>query len=327
MVKQLMKKNIIGHKVQRERLRDLFEKNKFAAPLLMIGEEGIGKKLVCKELLQSLICLTQKNYGGCDDCQHCKLFQAGNYPDYFEINAAEKEASSTENIRELLSKIQLNSFQGSWKIILIDNVDELNLNALNALLKSLEEPQEKTLWGLISRNYTKLPKTIVSRCQLWFFDKLQNDEIQEYLQDNQKIDDPKEIKRLTTLLNGSLRSLESIGENKEDWLLLTSSIEKIKNGDITTAINLAEKVKKDKEKANLYLKMLSIYARNKMHEEETNKEKLRWSILLNSSLEGSDLIVSRNLNVGFVFQKILFELSNENNNEFKEHTEISSLFN
>ena len=322
-----MKKNIIGHKVQRERLKELFEKNKFAAPLLMIGEEGIGKKLICKELFQSLICLTENNYGGCNDCQHCKLFQSGNYPDYFEVNAAEKEASSTENIRKLLSTIQLNSFQGSWKIILIDNVDELNLNALNALLKSLEEPQEKTLWGLISRNYTKLPKTIVSRCQLWFFDKLQNKEIEEYLQNHEQIVDPKETQRLVTLLNGSLNSLESINENQEDWLLLTNSIEKIKSGDITTAVKLTEKVKKDKEKARLYLKMLSLYARNKMHEEKTNEEKLRWSILLNSCLEGSNLIASRNLNVGFVFQKILFELSTENINEFKEHTEISSLFN
>jgi DNA polymerase III subunit delta' len=160
--------------------------------LLIHGREGIGKLDFARKLAQSLVCAEPADDGAaCGVCRSCRWFADGNHPDYREIfpaalredetrsdgaDEASSEITSTgrrkpsqeikiEEVRELQDFINLTAHQHGMKIVLFYPAETLNVNAANALLKSLEEPPVGTCFMLVSHRPSFLPATIISRCQ------------------------------------------------------------------------------------------------------------------------------------------------------------------
>lgn len=160
----------------------LAQKAQLAHALLIKGPRGIGKQGFASALAQALLCEAPAAAGiACGMCSACAWFASGTHPDFRELapvtEATDAEAEegtrkvkpspwiSIDQVRELHDFVNVSSHRGGRKIIVLNPADALNVNAANALLKSLEEPPEATHFILVSHRPHRLPRTIVSRCQ------------------------------------------------------------------------------------------------------------------------------------------------------------------
>lgn len=161
----------------------LAQKAQLAHALLIKGPRGIGKQAFGMELAQGLLCETPAPDGAaCGQCKACNWFTSAAHPDFrmlAPITEGDAEAEteeggkktkaspwiSIEQVRELHDFIYVSSHRGGRKVILVCPAEALNVNAANALLKSLEEPPALTHFILISHRPHRLPRTIISRCR------------------------------------------------------------------------------------------------------------------------------------------------------------------
>lgn len=136
--------------------------------LLLSGPAGLGKLNLAQALAALLLC-QQPNQGlACNQCTSCKLLISGFHPDLYLVEAEDKSKYiRVEQIRELNTSLQKSSQMGGFKVALLNPAESLNINAANALLKTLEEPEPNTQFILISHQPSALPATIISRCQNW----------------------------------------------------------------------------------------------------------------------------------------------------------------
>lgn len=153
------------------RLMDANASGRMPHALLLTGTLGLGKSHFAHRLAASLLCHSPLEDGKpCGDCQGCRLLHAGTHPDFTLIQPEEPgKAIKIDTIREFTQKEGLTSRSGGYKIIIIEPADALNTAAANSLLKTLEEPVERTLMILVSANPGRLPATIRSRCQRYQF--------------------------------------------------------------------------------------------------------------------------------------------------------------
>lgn len=144
------------------------QQNHMPHALLLTGPEYCGKLDFAKTLAKSLLCEKRDvtNQLSCNECKSCSLFEAGSHPDYTTVQLAEKKSQIVvDQIRALNEFVYLSrSYEGS-RVVIISPVERLNINAANSLLKTLEEPPEKTVLILVSSNPAELIPTIRSRCQ------------------------------------------------------------------------------------------------------------------------------------------------------------------
>ena len=148
--------------------------------LLIHGPEGIGKSVFGTALAHALLCESPTGVAACGKCSACLWLEAGNHPDLRVLEPAGPETTDTdeqtapakgsahiviEQVRELADFINISSHRGGAKIVLIRPAEALNVNAANALLKSLEEPPAGVFFILISHRLHFLPATIRSRCR------------------------------------------------------------------------------------------------------------------------------------------------------------------
>lgn len=136
---------------------------------LLSGPVGLGKRLFADRLSRALLCQQPAEDGSpCGHCGECRLIDAGNHPDLQRLVPDAESASGeikVEAIRELVGLENLTSHRGGHKVIQIVPAEAMNRAAANSLLKTLEEPTDRTLLLLIADDATRLPATIRSRCQ------------------------------------------------------------------------------------------------------------------------------------------------------------------
>lgn len=175
--------SIRGHQKQRAHLRDLSQSGKLPHALLFTGPEGIGKKKVAIQLVQNLFCSSIGTDGeACGTCSQCHRIQQNTHPDFLSISP-ESNLIKTEVIRQLKQKLSFQPLEAPYKIALIAEAHFLHTSAANVLLKTLEEPPEKTLLILISSSPYKILRTILSRCQKLTFSPLEMKEMQQVMEE------------------------------------------------------------------------------------------------------------------------------------------------
>lgn len=139
--------------------------------LLLTGGVGLGKSWFAHRLAASMLCSEVRDNGKpCGECQSCRLLQASTHPDFTWLQPEEPgKAIKIDTIREFTQRGGLTSRSGGFKVIIIEPADALNTAAANSLLKTLEEPVDRTVIILVSAQAGRLPATIRSRCQRYHF--------------------------------------------------------------------------------------------------------------------------------------------------------------
>ena len=154
-----------------DELIDIYKKNIFPNKILFSGKKGIGKTTFAYHLINYFFSLEEDNKYNFSKNEinplnkSFKLIQKNSHPNFFKISLKEdKKNIEIGQIREMINFTNQSSFNNKNKIILIDSVEHLNLNSVNALLKIIEEPNQKILFFLIYSNEKKIIKTLKSRC-------------------------------------------------------------------------------------------------------------------------------------------------------------------
>jgi DNA polymerase-3 subunit delta' len=132
---------------------------------LLHGPKGIGKRALAERLMAMLLCQRPSAQGACGECKACMLLAAGTHPDNFVLEPEEADKGiKVDQVRELVSFVVQTAQLGGRKVVLIEPVEAMNINAANALLKSLEEPSGNTVLLLVSHQPSRLLPTVKSRC-------------------------------------------------------------------------------------------------------------------------------------------------------------------
>lgn len=146
-------------------LGDYLREERLPQALLIHGPEGLGKRSLADAFAQRLLC---QEGGGtpCGQCAGCRLWEAGTHPHFYAVGPEEPgKAVTVDAIRALTRRFSLKPQYSEWRLALIDPADAMNSAAANALLKTLEEPPERSLIILLSSAPGRLPATVMSRCQ------------------------------------------------------------------------------------------------------------------------------------------------------------------
>lgn len=148
------------------RLQQAKEQQRLPHAMLLTGREGIGKNVLAHELMQWLHCLHPQKSTACEHCEHCQLLSAGSFPDHALLEPEEAGKNiRVDQIRELVEFCHHTAQQGGYRTVLITPADAMNASAQNALLKTLEEPGERTFLLLLTHQINQMLPTIISRCQ------------------------------------------------------------------------------------------------------------------------------------------------------------------
>ena len=151
--------------------KNLFEKNKFPNCVLLSGQKGIGKSTFAYHFINSLLSIDEKytysidNYKINENNYSYNQVINGTHFNFFRISAdALNTQIKIEQSRNLIKFLNKTTYKKNFKIVLIEDIENLNINASNAILKSLEEPNDNTFFFLIHNNAYKILETVKSRC-------------------------------------------------------------------------------------------------------------------------------------------------------------------
>ncbi len=195
----------------------LSQQDRLAQAYLLTGSSGIGLPEFITAMAQVLLCQKLSKKNACMQCQQCHLFQKELHPDLFKLTVLEdKKEISIDQIRDLNRQLFTTSHQGGFKVAVIEQAENLNINAFNALLKTIEEPPIGTIILLSSYQPSRLPATIKSRCRQLRFAKPNLETAIAWLAQQLPQIDLKLLKRALKLNWGSpLQALEWI--NAKDF--------------------------------------------------------------------------------------------------------------
>ena len=162
--------NLLEHGLIFKEFSKLYEYNKLPNKILLSGEKGIGKSTLAYHLINFILSKNEehpydiKNYEINPENKSFKLLINKSNPNFNLVDVAEdKKNIDINQIRELISKLNKSSFNNKTRFVLIDNIELLNINSVNALLKVIEEPNDNINFILINNN-KKVLKTLKSRC-------------------------------------------------------------------------------------------------------------------------------------------------------------------
>ncbi|AYN24715.1 DNA polymerase III subunit delta' C-terminal domain-containing protein [Buchnera aphidicola] len=175
---------------------ELHQRKKAHHAILIQTQKGIGAFKLIWFISKWLLCLKPIGIKFCNNCHGCKLMSAKNHPDWHTIINEKNNTFDVDSIRIINEKIFKRAQQGNNKIIFLPNIHKLTESAVNALLKTLEEPPEKNWFFLIDYNYLKLNYTLKSRCFLYRLSPPIEKESLNWLKNENKRND---ISNLTSL--------------------------------------------------------------------------------------------------------------------------------
>ncbi|AVP49553.1 DNA polymerase III subunit gamma/tau [Williamsoniiplasma luminosum] len=169
--------DVAGHFNVVNILKKELDEKSFTHAFLLTGQRGTGKTSIARIFAKAINCknLTQGN--PCEICESCVVSNKGQSPDIYEIDAASN--SGVDEIRNIKNNVSTMSILGDYKTYIIDEVHMLSKAAFNALLKTLEEPPAHAIFILATTEFSKIPQTIISRCQVLNFKKIQKQAMKE----------------------------------------------------------------------------------------------------------------------------------------------------
>lgn len=173
--------SVVGQSHITTTLKNAIKNNHLAQAFLFCGPRGVGKTTCARILAKTINCHNlQSDMEPCNECDSCKSFNLGNSMNIHELDAASN--NSVEDIRNLVDQVRYAPQAGKYKIYIIDEVHMLSNQAFNAFLKTLEEPPSYAIFILATTEKHKIIPTILSRCQIFDFNRILVDDITQHLQ-------------------------------------------------------------------------------------------------------------------------------------------------
>jgi DNA polymerase-3 subunit gamma/tau len=230
--------DVVGQAHVSQTLKKALQTDHVAHAFLFTGPRGVGKTTCARILAKVLNCQNvTANFEPCGECDSCRAFAENASFNIMELDAASN--NSVEHIRTLVEQVRFQPQQGKYKIFIIDEVHMLSQAAFNAFLKTLEEPPSYAIFILATTEKHKIIPTILSRCQIFDFKRIQVKDTVEHLQ---KICDTEGIEAegdalhvIAQKADGALRDALSIFDR-----ITSASGKRITYDDVITNLNVLD---------------------------------------------------------------------------------------
>ncbi len=171
--------SVVGQKHITSTLKNAIERDQLAHAYLFCGPRGVGKTTCARIFAKAINCLHPVGAEACNECDSCRSFNEGRSLNIHELDAASN--NSVEDIRNLIEQVRVIPQIGKYSVFIIDEVHMLSQAAFNAFLKTLEEPPQHAIFILATTEKHKIIPTILSRCQIYDFNRIRVEDAVEYL--------------------------------------------------------------------------------------------------------------------------------------------------
>lgn len=204
---------VVGQSHITNTLKQAIKSGKIAQAYLFCGPRGVGKTTCARIFAKTINCTNLTEQGeACDKCESCLSFNSGASLNVYELDAASN--NSVEDIRNLVDQVRFAPQLGEYKVYIIDEVHMLSTAAFNAFLKTLEEPPKHAKFILATTEKHKIIPTILSRCQVFNFNRIKTEDISghlEYIAHTENVDFEQEAMHvIAQKADGGLRDACSI---------------------------------------------------------------------------------------------------------------------
>ncbi|MCW3092841.1 MAG: polymerase subunit gamma/tau [Ferruginibacter sp.] len=289
---------VVGQSHITTTLKNAIRNNQLAHAFLFCGPRGVGKTTCARILAKTINCENQTKDGeACNTCNSCVSFDAGTSLNIHELDAASN--NSVDDIRSLVEQVRFAPQAGKYKVYIVDEVHMLSASAFNAFLKTLEEPPPYAIFILATTEKHKILPTILSRCQIFDFKRITNNDTVEHLQE---ICDKENI-------TAEKPALHIIAQKSEgcmrDSLSILDKIVSFTNGAVTYKNTLEHLNILDED---YYFKMLDFVQQQDLGSallmfDEINRKGFEGDLVLNGFAEFlRNLLISRDARVAILLE-------------------------
>ncbi len=205
-------KTVVGQSSITDTLIKSIQTNKLAHSYLFCGPRGVGKTTCARIFAKTINCFNPVDGEACNTCESCVSFNKGATMNIHEMDAASN--NSVEDIRLLIEQVRVFPQMGQYSVYIIDEVHMLSSNAFNAFLKTLEEPPAHAIFILATTEKHKVLPTILSRCQIFDFNRIKINDITQqlvYVAQKENITyDENALHIIATKVDGGMRDALSV---------------------------------------------------------------------------------------------------------------------
>ena len=171
--------SVVGQQSITSTLKNAIERGQLAHAYLFCGPRGVGKTTCARIFAKAINCLNPIGAEACNECESCRAFNEGRSLNIHELDAASN--NSVDDIRSLIEQVRIMPQIGKYSLFIIDEVHMLSQQAFNAFLKTLEEPPKHAVFILATTEKHKIIPTILSRCQVYDFNRIRVEDSVSYL--------------------------------------------------------------------------------------------------------------------------------------------------
>jgi DNA polymerase-3 subunit delta' len=254
--------SFIGNSTVVSRLRTKLRENRFPHAVIFAGPQGVGKHTLALMITKALNCQVNGPADFCDECPQCRKISSGVHPDVLTITVEEEATQiKIEQIRHLLSMLELQPLEGRNKVFIIEPANLLNPQSSNALLKGLEEPPQNSFFILIAVNLHELLLTIRSRSQIYNFAPLRLDDIR-----SRGINDELTV-RWSQGSIGRAQSLDvqAMKEQREAVIGFIETAATVKDDTLREMLNNSADLSRSRQDLAEYIATMAIVLRDLLH--------------------------------------------------------------
>jgi DNA polymerase-3 subunit gamma/tau len=205
--------SVVGQQALTTTLKNAIANHKLAHAYLFCGPRGVGKTTCARIFAKTINCLHPKENGeACNECESCVAFNEQRSFNIHEMDAASN--NGVDEMRNLIEQVQIPPQIGQYSVYIIDEVHMLSQNAFNAFLKTLEEPPHYAIFILATTEKHKIIPTILSRCQVYDFNRMSVNDMVEHLKYVAKSEgveaEPEALEVIAQKADGGMRDALSI---------------------------------------------------------------------------------------------------------------------
>ncbi len=259
-------KDVVGHKNIIQYIGNAVNSGMVSHAYILNGEKGSGKKLLANLFAMSLQCENREPDGdACGKCRSCRQALSGNHPDIIRVHHEKPSTITVDEIREQVNNdIVIKPYSSKYKIYIIADGDMMNVQAQNALLKTIEEPPEYAVIMILTENAETLLPTIRSRCVMLKLRNIKDQLVKKYLMEHMEIPDYK-ADICVAFAQGNMGKAISLATSEHFNEIKEEAVKLLRNIDGMQADELAEAVKKCSEfKMDItdYLDIIAVWYRD-----------------------------------------------------------------
>lgn len=243
-------KDILGNEQIKEHFKNAIKLHKVSHAYILNGDKGMGKKMLSKTFAMALQC-ERGTEEPCMECQSCRQAMSGNHPDIKYITHEKPNVIAVDEIREQINNdIQIKPYSSPYKIYIVDEAEKMNIQAQNALLKTIEEPPSYGVIILLTSNSEMFLPTILSRCIMFNMKMMEKEQMRDYLMKKMGVPDY-HADVIIEFAGGNLgkairlASSEDFSELKDSVTHLLEYIGDMEAYEVVMAVKQAEKYKVD----------------------------------------------------------------------------------